>query len=109
MHLFDIYSSLPLIHHTHEKSLQTRGDLPTLTQGFHVLIKVLTVDQFPGGTEGVGHGEGFLGGRVTSKTHGAAAASAGFLSPLELLSCFLSRWATVWGGACLPIGSGDSP
>lgn len=47
-----------------EESLQTRGDTPTLTQGFHVLVEVLTVDQFPGGTEGVDHDEGFLGGRV---------------------------------------------
>lgn len=92
-----------------QKKFCKRGDIPTLTQGFHVLIEVLTVYQFPGGTEGVDHGEGFLGGRVTSKTHRAAAASAGFFAPLEVLSCFLSRWAPVWGGACHPIGYGDSP
>lgn len=80
------------------KVCKREGDVPTLTQGFHVLIEVLTVDQFPGGTEGVDHDEGFLGGRVTSKIHGAAAASAGFLCP------HLSYYPAPYHGGC-PCGA----
>lgn len=83
----------------HRKRLQGSRNTPTLTQGFHVLVEVLAVDQFPGGTEGVDHGEGFLGGGSRPRTRGAAAASAGFfVSPLELLSCSLSRRVPAWGG-----------
>lgn len=85
------------------KTLKKRRLL--LTQRFHVLIKVLTVDQFPGGTEGVDHGEGFHGGKVISKST---------LSKLQLLQVsppvllFRSLSLCVWvGGAMQPIGSGD--
>lgn len=49
-----------------------------LTKCFHVLIKILTVNQFPSGTEGVDHGGGFSG----SKLHNT-------LSKLQLLQVFL--------------------
>lgn len=43
----------------HNKKCIKEKKMPLLTKSFHVLIKVLAVDQLPGGTEGVGHGDGF--------------------------------------------------
>lgn len=76
-----------------------------LTQRFHVLIKVLTVDQFPGGTEGVDHGEGFHGGKVISKST-LSKLQLLQVSPPVLLFRSLSLCVRV-GGAMQPIGSGD--
>lgn len=83
--------------------------MPPLTESFHVLIKVLAVDQFPGGTEGVNHGEGFSRWQSNLQKH------AGQLRLLRVLCphlCYYSapyHHGCVWGGgARLPIGSGDS-
>lgn len=44
-----------------------RGAPPT--ERFHVIIKILALHQFPGCTEGVDHGDGFLGGQVIWRAH----------------------------------------
>lgn len=38
---------------------KAKGRSTLLTEGFHIIIKVLALHQFPGCTEGVDHGDGF--------------------------------------------------
>lgn len=72
----------------------------SLTKCFHVVVKVLAVDQFPGGTEGVGHGGGSSQSNLRIALSRVAASSATF-PPLLLLFRSLSLCMEV-GGARAP-------
>lgn len=79
--------------------------MPLLTKSFHVLIKVLAVDQFPGGTEGVDHGEGFfLTGRVISKNTLGSCGFCGFCAlTCVIIPLLITTGVCVWAGPGFPL------
>lgn len=77
----------------------------SLTKCFHVVVKVLAVDQFPGGTEGVGHGGGSSQSNLRIALSRAAASSATFPPVCYYSAPYHCAWR--WAVPVLPIGSGD--
>lgn len=77
------------------KNRTKRAAVPT--QRLHVVIKVLTVDQFPGGTEGIDHGGAQREAENSSKMTEGAAAVQGFPPPAVIILTLTSL--CMWGGA----------